>query len=156
VSAGGKTLTVGVISDTHGLLRPEAVRELEGCDWILHAGDVGDASILDRLRRIAPLTAIRGNVDLHGPCADLPATDMVEAGGIFFYLVHSLADLDIDPEAAGVGVVISGHSHRASIRQERVLYLNPGSAGPKRFDLPVTLAKINITGTKLLPRIIAL
>jgi putative phosphoesterase len=136
-------MTIGVISDTHGLLRPEAVAALAGVDHILHAGDVGDPAILDRLRKIAPITAIRGNIDVSGICASLPATEGIELGGRLFYLVHSIADLDIDPQAAGVAVVISGHSHRAQLRERNgVLYLNPGSAGPRRFDLPVTLARV--------------
>jgi putative phosphoesterase len=147
-------LTVGVISDTHGLLRPEAVEALQGVDHILHAGDIGDAGILKVLRQIAPVTAIRGNVDISGECAELPATEVVELGGLLFYLVHSLADLDINPMAAGVAAVISGHSHRAEIRLEDVLYLNPGSAGPRRFNLPITLANIQIVNRGLHPRII--
>jgi hypothetical protein len=137
--------TIGVISDTHGLLRSEAVAALAGVDHILHAGDVGDARILDRLGAVAPLTAIRGNVDVSGRCATLPATEMVELGGHLFYLVHALEDLDIDPAAAGVAVVVTGHSHRPDAHERKgVLYLNPGSAGPRRFDLPVTLATVTI------------
>jgi putative phosphoesterase len=151
-----RTMTVGVISDTHGLLRREALESLQGVDHILHAGDVGDAAILQRLREIAPITAIRGNVDVSGVCAELPATEAVELGGLLFYLVHSIQDLDIKPEIAGVAAVISGHSHRASIRQDAVLYLNPGSAGPRRFDLPVTLARIQIINGKIYPHIIEL
>jgi putative phosphoesterase len=140
-----KILTIGVISDTHGLLRPEAIQALIGVDHILHAGDVGDPLILDKLRWIAPLTAIRGNVDTAGVCAALPATEAVELGGRLFYLVHSVHDLDIDPKAAGVAAVVSGHSHRAEVQQRQdVLYLNPGSAGPRRFDLPVTMAKVTV------------
>jgi uncharacterized protein len=156
MSGGHKTLTVGVISDTHGLLRPEAVEVLQGVDHILHAGDVGSAAILDALRQLAPLTAIRGNVDVSGVCAALPATEAVEFDGHLFYLVHSLTDIDIKPEIAGVSAVIYGHSHRASIRQEDVLYLNPGSAGPRRFDLAVTLAKIEIADGRLRASIIEL
>jgi len=135
--------TIGVISDTHGLLRPEAIDNLAGVNHILHAGDVGDARILDTLRGIAPLTAIRGNVDTSGICATLPPTEAVELGGLLFYLVHSIDDLDIDPIAAGIAVVVYGHSHRPGIREHRgVVYLNPGSAGPRRFSLPVTLARV--------------
>lgn len=136
-------LTIGVISDTHGLLRPEAVASLASVDYILHAGDVGDASILDRLRAIAPLTAIRGNIDSSGRCAELPSTEMVDLSGRHFYLIHAIEDLDIEPRAAGVAAVVYGHTHRPAIEEQHgVLYLNPGSAGPKRFDLPVTLAKV--------------
>jgi putative phosphoesterase len=151
-----QTMTVGVISDTHGLLRPAAIEALRGVDHILHAGDVGDGDILEALRQIAPLTAIGGNVDTSGVCSALPATEAVELGGLLFYLVHSLDDLDIKPEAAGVAAVISGHSHRAVIRQNGVLYLNPGSAGPRRFDLPITVAKIQIDGDSLRAEIIEL
>jgi putative phosphoesterase len=150
-------LTVGVISDTHGLLRPEAVAALAGVDHILHAGDVGDPGILDELRTIAPLTAIRGNVDVSGVCGALPATEAVELGGLLIYLVHSAQDLEIDPVAAGVAVVVSGHSHRAGTQlRQGVLYLNPGSAGPRRFDLPVTLAIVTIANGAVLARIIQL
>lgn len=138
-------MKIGVISDTHGLLRPQALAALAGVEHILHAGDVGDIEILDQLRRIAPVTAIRGNIDIHGPCAELPATDFVELAGKIFYLVHSVHDLDINPAVAGVAVVVSGHSHRPSIEERSgVLYLNPGSAGPRRFNLPVTVALVEI------------
>jgi uncharacterized protein len=152
-----KSVTIGVISDTHGLLRTEAVAALMGVDHILHAGDVGDPGILDKLRWIAPLTAIRGNVDVSGVCGTLPATEAVELGGRLFYVVHSLQDLDIDAVAAGVAVVVSGHSHRPDI-QERggVLYLNPGSAGPRRFDLPVTTAKVSVIDGVVSARIVSL
>jgi putative phosphoesterase len=134
-------MQIGVISDTHGLLRREALAALSGVEHILHAGDVGDPAILDVLTEIAPLTAIRGNVDRAGRCAELPATEMIELGGTTVYMVHSLADLDLDPVAAQIGVVVSGHSHRPSVETRRgVLYLNPGSAGPRRFSLPVTVA----------------
>jgi putative phosphoesterase len=147
-------MTIGVISDTHGLLRPEALKALQGADHILHAGDVGDPRILDALRGIAPLTAIRGNVDVSGACAVLPATDAVELGGRLFYLVHSVNDLDVDPVVAGVSAVVSGHSHRAQIKEENgVLYLNPGSAGPRRFNQPVTIAKMSLRDGKLEVRI---
>ncbi len=140
-------MKVGVISDTHGLLRPEAVERLQGSEHILHAGDVGGEDILNALREIAPVTAIRGNIDRKGACADLPATEAVELDGVLFYLVHSLADLDLNPVAAAIGVVVSGHSHQASVEwRDNVLYLNPGSAGPRRFKLPVTLALVD-TGT---------
>ena len=149
--------TIGVISDTHGLLRPEAVEALAGVDHILHAGDVGDPRILDRLRAIAPLTAIRGNVDVSGVCGALPATEAVELGGLLFYLEHSLQDLDIDPVAAGVAVVVTGHSHRADMQvRHGVLYLNPGSAGPRRFELSVTLARVVIADGTMRTRIIKL
>jgi uncharacterized protein len=138
-------MKIGVISDTHGLLRPEALEALAGVDHILHAGDVGNPDILDALRELAPVTAIRGNIDTHGPCADLPATDVVELAGKLFYLVHSEHWIDINPAAAGIAVVVCGHSHQPSIENRAgVLYLNPGSAGPRRFKLPVTVAIVEI------------
>src|ERR1700734_2531014 len=125
-------MLIGVISDTHGLLRPEALTALAGVEHILHAGDVGDIGILAALEAIAPVTAIRGNIDTEGACAELPATEMVLLGGKTFYLVHAIGDLDISPKAAGVDVVVYGHSHKASVeRRGEVLYLNSGSAGPR-------------------------
>ncbi|WP_353067056.1 metallophosphoesterase family protein [Tunturibacter psychrotolerans] len=138
-------MLIGVISDTHGLLRPEALAALRGVEHILHAGDVGDVAILDALRKIAPVTAIRGNVDTSGACAELPATDVVELGGQLFYLVHSVHDLDINPKAAGVAMVVSGHSHKAKVEvKDGVVYFNPGSAGPRRFSLPVTVGFVTV------------
>ncbi len=134
-------LRIAVLSDTHGLLRPEVLEACRGADHILHAGDVGEPQILMALAELAPVTAIRGNIDTHGSCAALPPTEMVDLGGVLFYLVHALGDLDIEPVAAGVRVVISGHSHKAAQESRNgVLYLNPGSVGPKRFRLPVTMA----------------
>jgi putative phosphoesterase len=133
-------MKIGLISDTHGLLRSEAIAALANVDHILHAGDVGDPSILATLAKLAPISAIRGNIDRTGPCAKLPATEMIELGGFFFYMVHDVHDLDLDPTAAGVHVVVSGHSHRPSIEQRKgVLYVNPGSAGPRRFSLPISV-----------------
>jgi putative phosphoesterase len=138
-------MLIGIISDTHGLMRPEALAALRGVEHILHAGDVGDIAILDALRKIAPVTAIRGNVDTSGACAELPATDTVELGDKLFYLVHSVHDLDINPVAAGVAMVISGHSHKASVKvQHGVVFFNPGSAGPRRFSLPVTVGLVTV------------
>jgi putative phosphoesterase len=138
-------MLIGILSDTHGLLRPQVAPALAGVDHILHAGDVGDPAILDRLREIAPLTAIRGNIDTHDPCADLPPTDVVELGGCLIYMLHSLHDLDLNPKAASIGVVVFGHSHLPSIEmRDGVMYLNPGSAGPRRFRLPVTVALLRI------------
>ena len=150
-------MLIGVISDTHGLLRPEALAALAGVDHILHSGDVGDPAILDTLAKIAPVTAIRGNIDTHGPCALLPETDVVELEARLFYLVHSIHWLDLDPVAAGVACVVSGHSHKPSIHTtDGVLYLNPGSAGPRRFSLPVTVALVTLTPTSISPELIAL
>lgn len=138
-------MRIGVVSDTHGLLRPEVLSLLAGVEHILHAGDVGDISILQRLAAIAPVTAIRGNVDTAGPCSALSATDLLEIGGVMIYLVHSVRDLDIKPEAAGVRVVVSGHSHAPSLEERNgVMYLNPGSIGPRRFRLPVSMAMLQI------------
>jgi hypothetical protein len=138
-------MVIGVISDTHGLLRPEALAALRGVEHILHAGDVGDFSILERLREIAPVTAIRGNVDMSGPCGELPATEVVELQGRLFYLVHSVHDLDINPKVAGIACVVSGHSHKASVSvRDDVIYFNPGSAGPRRFSLPVTVGFLTV------------
>ena len=138
-------MLIGVISDTHGLMRPEALAALRGVEHILHAGDVGDVAVLDALREIAPVTAIRGNVDVAGACAELPATDVVELGGSLFYLVHSVHDLDINPKAAGVAMVVSGHSHKAKVEvKDGVVYFNSGSAGPRRFSLPVTLGFVTV------------
>ena|ERR1700729_1074904 len=149
-------MLIGVISDTHGLLRPEALVALAEVEHILHAGDVGNPEILDELRKIAPVTAIRGNVDVSGICAELPATDVVELAGRLFYLVHSVRDLDINPVVAGVAVVVSGHSHKPSVETKRgVMYLNPGSAGPRRFQLPVTVALATV-GVEISARIVEL
>ena len=151
------TLHIGVLSDTHGLLRPELIRALAGVDHILHAGDVGDITILDRLREIAPVTAIRGNIDTDGATASLPATEAVELGGRLLYLLHDLKTLDLVPQAAGISVIISGHTHQALIETRNgVLYLNPGSVGPRRFKLPVTLAILSITSGNLHAEIVTL
>jgi uncharacterized protein len=145
---------IGVISDTHGLLRPEAVAALRDVEHILHAGDVGDASILDRLGHIAPLTAIRGNVDHQGRCARLPETELVELAGRHFYMLHDRNLLDLDPVAAGIAAVISGHSHQPSIEWRKgVLYFNPGSAGPRRFSLPVSLGFLEVSAEEIKPRL---
>jgi putative phosphoesterase len=138
-------MRIGVISDTHGLLRTEAIAALRDSDRILHAGDVGDPEILDRLRALAPVTAIRGNVD-RGPWADvLPATEVIEVEGVSIYMIHDLAQLDLKPEAAGFGIVIYGHSHQPKIEEKNgILYFNPGSAGPRRFHLPVSIGALEI------------
>lgn len=149
--------TIGVISDTHGLLRPEALVVLQGSDLLVHAGDVGSPDVIHALSELAPLFAVRGNVD-RGPWADrLPKTQVVEIGGIFLYVLHDLNDLDLDPTAAEFQVVISGHSHRPSVSRDRgVLYLNPGSAGPRRFQLPVTVARLVIEAGAIEAEIIEL
>jgi putative phosphoesterase len=150
-------MKIGVISDTHGLLRPEAVDALQGSDLIVHAGDVGDPAILDRLRQIAPTTAVRGNIDTAPWARQLPLTEVVEAGGQQLYVLHQLALLDLDPRAAGFGVVVSGHTHRPDAEERNgVLYLNPGSAGPRRFSLPITLARLDVTATGVSHEIVEL
>jgi uncharacterized protein len=155
MSSASAILHIGIISDTHGLLRPAALQALAGVDHILHAGDVGNPNILDDLRNIAPLTAIRGNVDLSGACSLLPATETIELGGCLFYMVHALDDLDIVPAAAGIHVVVYGHSHRPTAReQDGVVFLNPGSAGPRRFNLPVTLARLILDNGAVRARIV--
>jgi len=150
-------MLVGVISDTHGLLRPEAVAALQGSDHIIHAGDIGAPEILDRMRQIAPVTAIRGNVDRAAWAKKLPETDVLELGSVSIYILHNLKELDLKPEAAGFAAVISGHSHvpKQEIKNG-VLYFNPGSAGPRRFRLPITVGKLVIGGSTIIGEIIPL
>ena len=137
---------LGLISDTHGLLRKEAVEALRGSDLILHAGDVGDPIILNKLREVAPVIAVRGNVDTGGWAQAIPMTQVVQADGATIYMLHILQDLDLDPGAAGFDIVISGHSHKHGQGEKRgVLYINPGSAGPRRFDLPITVGRLDLT-----------
>jgi uncharacterized protein len=136
---------IGIISDTHGLLRPEAELALQGVQLIIHAGDVGDPEILARLKRIAPVFAVRGNVDTGSWAKELPQTTVVEAEGASFYVLHNLQELDLKPEAAKFDFVISGHSHKPEQAERNgVIYLNPGSAGPRRFQLPTTLAILDL------------
>ena len=138
-------MIIGVISDTHGLLRPEVLPLLQGSDHILHLGDVGDPEILGVLARIASVTAIRGNVDTQGSCAQLPETEVVTLGGSDFYLLHDVNRLDLEPVATGFAGVLYGHSHKPEIRRHKgVLYMNPGSCGPRRFQLPITCGRITI------------
>src|ERR1700691_5212029 len=157
VENANKKLLVGVISDTHGLLRPEAVAALRGSDRILHAGDVGNPKILEALAQIAPVTAIRGNVATDSWAASLPETEVVEAGGVSIYMLHNLGQLDLKPEAAGFRVVIYGHSHQPKIEEKNgVLYFNPGSAGPRRFHLPVSVGKVTIAAGNVLAGLVEL
>lgn len=136
-------MRVGIISDTHGLLRPEAEHALRGVDLIVHAGDVGHPEILAKLKRIAPVFAVRGNIDTDPWALELPLTTVVEAGGASFYVLHNLRELDLRPDAAKFDFVVSGHTHQPEHSERQgVRYLNPGSAGPKRFNLPVTLAVV--------------
>lgn len=150
-------MLIGVISDTHGLLRPEAVDALAGSDLIVHAGDVGAPDVLETLRGLAPVVAVRGNVDTAPWASALPATDVVDLGGRLLYVLHQIDHLDLDPVAAGVAAVVYGHSHRPSADVRRgVLYLNPGSAGPRRFRLPITLARLHVDGGALRPAFVDL
>lgn len=141
---------IGVISDTHALIRTEAAKALAKCDLIIHAGDIGTVHVIDVLRKIAPVVAVRGNCD-KGSCAEIFAsTEVLEIGGQYFYVIHDLNRIDIEPEAAGINIVINGHTHEPyQFRKEGVLYLNPGSAGPRRFSLPISLALLKITGDSL-------
>ena len=137
--------SIGIISDTHGLLRPQALAALQGSDLIIHAGDVGDPEILKALKSVAPVFAVRGNVDTEPWALALPETEVIETGLATFYVLHDLHALDLDPAAAGFHIVISGHSHKpANTERDGVLFLNPGSAGPRRFDLPVTVARLEL------------
>ena len=145
-------MRIGIISDTHGLLRPEAIERLAGVDHIIHAGDIGRAEVIEGLRRIAPVTAIRGNIDQGEWAVAYPQTALVKLGGRSIYVLHDRKALDLDPVAAGIDVVVSGHSHRPKIEiVGGVLYLNPGSAGPRRFSLPIALATLELTGNAVLP-----
>ena len=150
-------MRVGLISDTHGLLRPEATAFLRGCSHIIHGGDIGSPSILHDLSVLAPITAVRGNNDKGSWAAALPETELVRLGEVFVYVLHDLARLDIDPKAAAVNIVVSGHSHQPLIeRRGAVLYVNPGSAGPRRFRLPIALGELVIAGNSVSPRIVEL
>lgn len=136
---------IGLISDTHGLLRPEALSMLKGSQLIIHAGDVGEPEILEELETLAPVVAVRGNVDTQPWAAKLPSTAVVEAEGATIYVLHNLAELDLNPATAGFQIVVSGHSHKPmSTERDGVLYVNPGSAGPRRFDLPITVARLDL------------
>ena len=147
-------LRVGLISDTHGLLRREALVWLAGSNHIVHAGDVGDPAILDALAAIAPITAIRGNVDTDAWAARLPETTRVTIGGVAIYVLHDLATLDLKPHAHGIRVVVYGHSHKPSVTErDGVLFVNPGSAGPRRFRLPIAAAELIIDGSTVTARI---
>jgi len=143
-------IQIGVISDTHGPLRPQALEALRGSDYIIHAGDVGNSEILGELQRIAPVTAVRGNVDGGAWAKRIPLTDVLEVGGVSIYVIHILQNLDLKPEAAGFAAVVYGHSHKPeqSIKNG-VLYFNPGSAGPQRFKLPISVGRLVIENGKV-------
>jgi hypothetical protein len=162
-AAYSENVKLGIISDTHGLLRPEVAPALKGVDRILHLGDVGKASILTELAKIAPVTAIRGNVDIDGPCARLPETDVVlienpPHAGLYLYMLHDLKTLHLDPAAAKFTAVLHGHTHVPNfVTKKGVLYFNPGSCGPRRFELPVTIGLLTIESDgHLKPRIVHL
>jgi putative phosphoesterase len=138
-------MKIGVVSDTHGLLRPEVTAALAGVEEILHLGDVGKMSVLEGLGRIAPVTAVRGNVDREGKCGELPETEVVLVGGRYVYMLHELEKLHLDPAAGKFGAVLFGHSHVPNFyRRKGVLYFNPGSCGPRRFELPVTVGLLTV------------
>ncbi len=150
-------IQIGIISDTHGLLRPEALFALAASDHIIHAGDIGELAILDQLAEVAPVTAVRGNVDRGAWTQTIPEINVLEVGGVSIYIIHNLQELDLKPEASGFAALVYGHSHVAKRAiKNGVLYFNPGSAGPKRFVLPVTLGKLLIRNQELEPEIIEL
>jgi putative phosphoesterase len=150
-------ITIGVISDTHGLLRQEAIEALRESDLILHAGDVGDKEILGVLAQIAPITTVRGNVDTAPWAVALPKTQALQVGGLSIYMLHNIGELDLSPKAAGFRVVVYGHSHQPKIEEKNgVLFFNPGSAGPRRFTKPVTVGRLNVEGGEVRAEIIKL
>lgn len=154
----GETGTrVGIISDTHGLLRPQAVDALRGSDLILHAGDIGKAEILEALRQVAPVVAVRGNNDSQDWAAGIAEWEVIQVEDVSIYMLHDVKDLKIDPAAAGCQLVVSGHSHKPSVKKrDDVLFVNPGSAGPGRFKLPISIACLLITGTEAIVEIVNL
>jgi putative phosphoesterase len=146
-------LRVGLISDTHGLLRPEARSFAGRCDYIIHGGDIGSAAILEQLSALAPLIAVKGNNDRQSWAAHLPETEIIRVGGVFIYVIHDISQLDIEPRTAGVHLIVSGHSHKPLIEQrDGILYINPGSCGPRRFRLPISMGEILVEGTKVKAR----
>jgi uncharacterized protein len=148
-------MRIGLISETHGLLRPQAMKHLAGTDHIIHAGDIGGPEVVEGLRRIAPTTAIRGNIDVAEWSKAYPDTELVVLGGRAFYVLHNLKEIRLDPAACGLDVVVSGHSHRPKIETKNgVLYVNPGSAGPRRFKLPIAVAILALSDRAILPRIL--
>ena len=150
-------MRVGLISDTHGLLRPEALDFLAGCDHIVHGGDIGNAAILERLARIAPLTTVRGNNDREDWARAIPVSAQLTIAGVVVHAIHDIKELDIDPAALGVRVVVSGHSHKPFCSERNgVLYINPGSAGRRRFSLPISAAELIVEGNTVRPRIVTL
>ena len=153
----GTCTRIGLISDTHGLLRPEAVAFLRGSDYVVHAGDIGDAAVLRELSAVAPVTAVRGNNDNGAWAKGIAETEVLKVGGVSIYVLHDVAQLDLDPLAAGYQVVVSGHSHKPLLeRRGGVLYVNPGSAGPRRFKLPIAVAELTITARSVEGRVVEL
>jgi uncharacterized protein len=152
-----KERLIGIISDTHGLVRPQAVDALRGVELILHAGDIGDSTVLEALKAIAPVVAVRGNNDKGAWAEDFPQWEVVEVGAVFIYMLHDLNEMDIRPSRAEFQVVISGHSHKPLIDERKgVLYVNPGSAGPRRFDLPVSIARMKVVGDSVNAQLVEL
>jgi uncharacterized protein len=150
-------LRVGLISDTHGLLRNEVRDFLVGCDYIVHGGDIGSAQILETLGALAPVIAVRGNNDPGSWAGHLPETEMMRVGGVFLYVIHDLSQLDIEPRAAGVQVIVSGHSHQPKVEErEGVLYINPGSCGPRRFKLPISVGELRVQDNHVTGRTVEL
>jgi len=148
---------VGLLSDTHGLLRPEAVKFLRGSDFIVHAGDIGDPAVLETLRALAPVTAVRGNNDRDSWARGIAETEVLQVGEVFIHVLHYLAQLDVDPAAAGFQIVVSGHSHQPRIEERGgVLYVNPGSCGPRRFKLPVAVAELSVSGKSVKAKLVEL
>jgi uncharacterized protein len=148
---------VAVLSDTHGLLRAQARAFAVGCDYIIHGGDIGSPEILDELAVLAPLIVVKGNNDNQAWAAQLPETEMIRVGGAFIYVIHDISRLDIEPHAAGVQVIVSGHSHKPLIqRRDGILYVNPGSCGPRRFNLPISVGELTVAGTEVNGRTVEL
>ncbi len=157
-NSGKKTTRIiGVISDTHGLVRPEALRALKGADLLIHAGDIGSPEVIEALKSIASVVAVRGNIDTDEWACDLPETEVVEFGDVLIYVLHDVMKLDLDPDKAGFCAVISGHSHRPLItKRNGVLFLNPGSAGPRRFSLPIAIARLRVKGASVDAKVVEL
>jgi putative phosphoesterase len=152
-----RNLTIGLISDTHGLLRPGAIEALRGSDAIIHAGDIGDPRILAELSRLAPVTAVRGNIDRGAWAASLPDTAVLRTGDAVIYVIHNVADLALDPASSGFRAVVSGHSHQPGSREkDGVLFVNPGSAGPRRFTLPIAIGRLRLAGGRVTAEVIEL
>jgi uncharacterized protein len=155
--SAGNALRVGLLSDTHGLLRTEARRFASDCDYLIHGGDIGSPAIVEELASMAPLTIVKGNNDGAAWAARLPETELIRVGGVFLYVIHDISKLDIEPSASGVRIVVSGHSHKPSVEErDGVLYVNPGSCGPRRFKLPISVGELLIDGAEVRARTIDL